>query len=60
MHEWRLFLYLEDIRDLELPDPNVNYYIMLRLHNCTTAFKLPPSSSRYHSIKGIKIHYLFS
>ena len=33
---------------------------MIRIHNSITSFKLKNPSDRYHLIKGIKIHYLFS
>jgi hypothetical protein len=62
MFEWRLFLYLEDIRNLIIDDfePNVTYYVIMRLHNSFTSFKLKDSANNYHLVKGIKIHYIFS
>jgi hypothetical protein len=62
MFEWRLFLYLEDIRNLIIEefDSKVNYYVIVRLHNSLTSFKLKESANNYNLVKGIKIHYLFS
>jgi hypothetical protein len=62
MYEWRLFLYLEDVRDLNLEEEESDkgFYVMVRLHNSITAFKLKERNAKYNLIKGIKVHYLFS
>jgi hypothetical protein len=33
---------------------------MVRIHNSITSFKILNPKEKYHLIKGIKIHYLFS
>lgn len=42
LFEWRLFLYLEDIRDLKIDDieNGATYYVMIKIHNSITSFKI--------------------
>ena len=33
---------------------------MLKLHNSVTAFRIKNPGEKYHSVRGIKVNYLFS
>lgn len=64
---WRLFFYLEDIKELgSVQEMLANYqttqfYLMLNLHNDIASFKLTDLKDKQNlAIKAIKLMYLFS